>query len=224
MTTTTEERERLEQAERAVKSWMTVLREQASKLDERQVENFAETMRRLLTRLNKDLGPLDIEPEALSEIRGVMLEGIEKIDEEAMEPIDVLDDLLVRAEQIRHVIRDALDADLGLDARDARALSQALIDWLPGMSQREIANLVGISLRQLQRWLRDGGVAPRRLRLVAQLVVLLRRAWSPEGVVAWFARPRRDLGGRAPIALLDDPAEEPALRAAVRRGRAQHGA
>ena len=224
MTTAITERAQLEQAEQIVLRWMEVLREEAGRLDDSQVENFSETMRRLVTRLNKDLGPLAFDPEALAEIRGLLIEVIEQLDGggEAAR-IDVLDDLLIRGEKIRHVLRDALDADLGSDPEDARALAGSLVEWLPRVPQREIAQLVGISLRQLQRWLKDGGEAPRRLALVARLVVLLKKAWTPEGVVAWFHRPRRDLAGKPPIDLLDDPGAEHALVRAVRQGRAQHG-
>jgi hypothetical protein len=226
MTTGVTDRAQLEQAEQTVLRWMEALREEAGRLDESQVENFAETMRRLVTRLSRDLGPLTFDPEALAEIRGVIIEGIEHLDSdgETTARIDVLDDLLVRGEKIRHVLRDALDADLGVDPRDARALAASLAEWLPRVPQREIAKLAGISLRQLQRWLKEGGEAPRRLELVARLVVLLRKAWTPEGVVAWFGRPRRDIDGKAPIDVLDDPAAEHALIRAVRQGRAQHGA
>ena len=225
MTTETTERAQLEHAEQVVLEWMETLRDEADTLDDRQVEDFADTMRRVVTRLSKDLGPLDVDPESLAEIRGVIIGGIERLDTtgDADSRIDVLEDLLIRGEKIRHVLRDALDADVGADPRDARAMGDSLVEWLPRVPQREIAQLVGISLRQFQRWLKDGGESPRRLELVARLVALLKRAWTPEGVVAWFHRPRRDLDGRAPVNVLDDPAAEQALMRAVRQGRAQHG-
>ena len=225
MTTETTERAQLEHAEQVVLEWMETLRDEADTLDDRQVEDFADTMRRVVTRLSKDLGPLDVDPESLAEIRGVIIGGIERLDTtgDADSRIDVLEDLLIRGEKIRHVLRDALDADVGADPRDARAMGDSLVEWLPRVPQREIAQLVGISLRQFQRWLKDGGESPRRLELVARLVALLKRAWTPEGVVAWFHRPRRDLDGRAPVDVLDDPAAEQALMRAVRQGRAQHG-
>ena len=54
--------------------------------------------------------------------------------------------------------------------------------------------------------------------------MLLAETFTPEGALAWFDRPRRDLGGAAPIDLLDDPAAHDALLDAARRGRAGHGA
>jgi hypothetical protein len=55
------------------------------------------------------------------------------------------------------------------------------------------------------------------------LVALLWRAWTPAGVVAWFYRQRRDLDGKPPIDVLDDPEYERSLMTAARQGRAQHG-
>ena len=123
MTTETTERAQLEQAERVVLEWMETLQDEADTLDDRRGENFADTMRRVVTRLSKDLGPLNLDPESLAEIRGVIIGGIERLDTEgdAGSRIDVLEDLLIRGEQIRHVLRDALDAELGADPRDARA-------------------------------------------------------------------------------------------------------
>lgn len=219
---TVAERAGLEGAESAVVSWMAAVREQAKRLDATQVGQFADTARRLATRWSRELDPL-LGDHDLAEIRGIILDGIERRHAEPdLAPIDVMDDLLVRGERIRHILRDALDADPGVDLRDAGAVARALTEWLPRVPQRDLAALAGISLRQFQRWLHQGGDAPRRLRLVARLVVLLRRAWTPEGVVAWFSRPRRDLGG-APLALLDDPVAEDDLLSAARRGRAQHG-
>lgn len=216
-------RAELETAEATVVKWMDAVRGEARRLDGAQVAQFAETTRRLATRLSRGLGPLLADAE-LAEIRGVILEGIERMDAEpGLAPIEVVDDLLVRGERIRHVIRDALDGDVGVDSRDAGALTGALTEWLPRIPQREIAALANISPRQLQRWLRTGGDAPARLQLVARLVVVLRRAWTPEGVMAWFARPRRDLDGATPLAILDDPTREPDLLRAARAGRAQHG-
>lgn len=161
MTTETTERVQLEQAEQVVREWMETLRDEADQLDDRQVENFADTMRRLVTRLSKDLGPLDFDPESLAEIRGVIIGGIERLDtnDPAGSRIDVLEDLLIRGEKIRHVLRDALDADVGADPRDARSMGDSLVEWLPRVPQRELAQLAGISLRQFQRWLKDGGRA-----------------------------------------------------------------
>ena len=43
------------------------------------------------------------------------------------------------------------------------------------------------------------------MQRVARLVAILRHAWTDEGVVAWFYRPRKDLDARKPIELIDEP-------------------
>ena len=63
----------------------------------------------------------------------------------------------------------------------------------------------------------------RRLVMVARLVALLRRGWTPEGVVAWLYRPRRELGERSVLDAIDDAALEQDILGLARHGRAQHG-
>jgi hypothetical protein len=187
------------------------------------VERFRETAQRLSTRLNEELPP-DLDVEAVAEIRGILIEALQDlstIDEER--PWDVVEVFILRAEAIRHIVRDALDAHVGSDGQNAADLIRALQEWLPRVPQTQLAELVDISPRQLQRWKKSGGEPPRRLQLVTRLVALLHRAWTPEGVLAWFDRPRSDLDGQAPRAVLDDHAYEQRLIRAVRQGRAQHG-
>jgi uncharacterized protein (DUF2384 family) len=102
-------------------------------------------------------------------------------------------------------------------------LVRSLLDWLPRVSQTRLAKLVGISPRQFMRWKKEGGESTTRLLLVTRMVALLHRAWTPEGVVAWFERPRADLDGKRPIDVLEDPQYEQRLMTAVRQGRAQRG-
>lgn len=184
---------------------------------------FRETTRRLSKRLNEELPP-DLDSQAVAEIRGIIVDTLHSLDEiDEERPWDGVEVVVLKAEAIRHIVRDALDVHVGSDGNDARALAKTLEEWLPRVTQLEQARLLDISPRQLQRWKREGGPASRRLRLVTRLVALLRRAWTPEGVVAWFDRPRRELEGKAPIEVLDDPRFEQALMTAVRQGRAQHG-
>lgn len=188
------------------------------------VDRFKETTDRLIE-LNDQLHPEDFDPEALAEIRDRIIRGIaalEKFDEDR--PLDSLDDFLVHAEAIRHVVRDALDAHIDDGANQGSQEVLANLDrWLAGTSQTSLAALVGISTRQLQRWRKEGAKPTRRLQLVARLVALLQRAWSEEGVVAWFYRPNGHLRGKRPIDVLDDLEFERLLGIAARQGRAQHG-
>jgi len=192
-------------------------------LDSAYGERFEETFGRLVA-LNDDLHPEDFDPEALAEIRDIIIKWVREQDAlDKAGPLDRADAFLVRAEAIRHLIRDALDAHVGGVEDDPERVMVALREWLPHVSQVELAELAGVSTRTLLRWRQGTGQPTRRLQLVARLVAILRHGWSEEGVIAWFYRPRRDLNGKAPIDLLGDPAQEQAIGVAARQGRAQHG-
>lgn len=186
-------------------------------------ERFRATARQLSKRLNEELPP-DLDAEAVAEIRGIIVDALHDLDDINEEhPWDSVEVFVLKAEAIRHIVRDALDGHVGSDGRDAAALAESLQNWLPRVPQRRLADLVGISPRQFLRWKKEGGDPTRRLVLVARLVALLHRAWTPEGVVAWFERPRRELDNKRPIDVLDDHDYEQRLITAVRQGRAQHG-
>ena len=187
-------------------------------------DRFKQTIGRL-TELNEQLCPGDFDPAALAEIRDIIIKWIGALERfDADRPLDGVDYYLVHAEAIRHLIRDALDAHVDGVGDDAQKVVATLQSWLPELSQARLAELAGISTRQLQRWKKEGGKPTRRLRTVARLVAVLRRGWTEEGVVAWFYRPRYDLDGSRPIDLLDDAEADELLGTAARQGRAQHGA
>jgi hypothetical protein len=178
-------------------------------------------MARLL-QLDDDLHDADFDPEWVAEFRGLLLSSLRSM--QAKEPLDAYDALLLNAEAIRHLLRDALDGHVEGGESSVRMIVEQLERWLPRVSRKELADLCGIGTRQFQRWGQSDSPPPRRAQLVARLVALLHRSWTPEGVVAWFYRSRLELDGKAPIDVLDDPAYEQRLMLAVRQGRAQHGA
>jgi len=130
---------------------------------------------------------------------------------------------LVGIERVRHVVRDALDEFVGGANADRRRLLQELERSLPGVRQTDIAELLAVDPRTIRRWTSEAGEPEHRLQLVARLVAVLRHAWTPKGILAWFHRFRRDLGGKAPIELLDDPGSERSLLSAARSSRNQYG-
>lgn len=137
---------------------------------------------------------------------------------------DAADAYLMELEAIRHVLRDLLQEHQPESLRrEGRELIGLLEDWLPHVPVAQLAELLGLSVRQLQRRRHEDAPSTSREQLVARLVAILRHAWTDEGVVAWFHRTRADLGGQAPIALLGDPAREPDLLIAARAGRVQGG-
>lgn len=185
---------------------------------------WAETVRQLSEAIDHAVPP-SLDPEAVAEIRGDLLAITQSVlAHDPQRPLDSYEQALLRLEAIRHVIRDALDQHLPGE-HDARALIEGLDRALPRIGRRELARLLGTSERSLQRILASGrAIRPsRRLLLIARLVELLRRGWTPEGVLAWLERPRPALDGASPLAALDDPTREQDVLSLARAGRAQHG-
>lgn len=220
----TPERDRLQQFDAYLEQFISTVRDEAEQVDPEQVERLVDTSKRLGLRLEERLPP-SLDPAASSEIRAILLGGMRKLEEANTPTIDLLDDFLVRAESMRHIIRDALDEDVSdeVDLASKQATAEWLTKQLRGVPRPQLAELVGVDVRTFQRWLvATGGSPPRRAQLVARLVAILRASWTPAGVVAWFHRPRPRLGG-TPLGLLDDPLRDEDLLAAAREGRAQHG-
>lgn len=187
------------------------------------VDRFRDTARRLIE-LNDELHEDDFDPRALAEFRGIIINAIKDVDEaDPQRPLDTIDALLIRAEQLRHLVRDAMDGHVGGVGQNTADVMQSLRETLPSIRQVELAALLGRSQRQVQRWAGQDGPPPSRLELVARIAAFLRHSWTEDGVIAWFMRPRSDLRGKKPIDLLDDPGQEVELITAARRGRAQHG-
>lgn len=187
------------------------------------LDRFRETSRRLFE-LNEDLHEEDFDPRVLAEFRGIIINAIKDVAEADNDrPLDTVDALLIHAEQLRHLIRDALDGHVGGVGQSSKEVMESLREVLPSVRQVELAALLGRSQRQVQRWATQEGPPPRRLELVARIAALLRHSWTEDGVIAWFFRPRQDLTGKKPVDLLENPQWEDTILKAVRRGRAQHG-
>jgi AraC-like DNA-binding protein len=226
------EQQELHDLERRISDGLARLREDLEQwasgphdaVDPEYVKRWVETARRLSVQLSNDLPP-QLEPEAVAEIRKIivnLLDTLQEVDEDR--PLDSLDQFFVNAEAIRHILRDALDEHAGCRDDDARSLVAYLQEALPRITQADQARLAGISTRHLQRLGKEGGTPPYQLVLAVRLVKLLRYVWNPEGVVAWFHRERTELDGHAPIDLASDPGFERTLLRLARQGRAAHGA
>jgi uncharacterized protein (DUF2384 family) len=191
-------------------------------LDPERLDRFVETMREAAGRANAQLLP-QIDPDLASEI-GQRLLSVLTLDRESLSVLDAADQYLIDLEAIRHVLRDLLQEQHPRVLRERADETVALLEeWLPNLSVAELAELLGLSMRQLQRRRHDDGPASSREQLVARLVAILRNAWTDAGVFAWFKRPRADFGDRAPIELLGDPNSERSLLVAARAGRVQGG-
>lgn len=196
---------------------------QSSALDAELIDRLQRTALAAAGRVNASL-PLHIDADARDEIRRRLIDLVTLHPAgERLAPLDVADRTLVQAEAVRHVMRDLLDEQPPAQIRDAAQTVALLEQWLPDLTIKQLAELVGISERQLQRRRHDGGASSPRMQVLTRLVAILRHAWTSQGVYAWFHRPRPELEGEPPIDLLDDQASERALLIAARAGRVQGG-
>ncbi len=137
--------------------------------------------------------------------------------------LDTIDQLVLASERVRHVIRDALDEHVAGVSGDVGLVVGELVALLPNTTRTTIAELLGVDRRTLARWGKQSGTPAPRLKTVARLVAILRHNWSEDGIVAWFHRPRRDLEGRTPLAVLaEDNFDDQALLSAARAGRSMY--
>jgi len=190
-------------------------------LDPELFRRLAVTAREAIHRLNQSLPP-HLDADARDEIRRRLIELL-TLPSDDMQLLDVDDQALLEAEAVRHVVRDVLQEQPPTQLRDAAVVIGLLEEWLPGLTVKQVAELVGMSDRQLQRRRQTSGNSSRRMQVVARLVAILRHAWTDHGVYAWFMRPREDLGDQSPLDLVDDPSNERALLIAARSGRVQGG-
>lgn len=189
-------------------------------------DTFDARLANLLERLNQlgtNLQADDFDKDQLAALFRSLWKVRDLVDAAGGRPnLDTCDELLILIERIRHVVRDALDEHVTGVANDRGLVVADLREWLPSTSLAAIADLVGVDRRTLHRWSQQSGPPSPRLALVARLVAILRHAWTEAGMLAWFDRPRRDLGGRRPRALLEDPTADDALVMAARSGRSQY--
>jgi len=175
-----------------------------------------------LRNLKPDIESLDFDVEQSAALFSAMVD-IDRAMHAHEDDLDRFEQILLGIERIRQVIRDALDEFVGGADADRRRLMHAVTERLPGITQAELAEVLGVDPRTLRRWSNEAGPLDHRLVIVARLVSVLRHAWTPAGVMAWFRRERRDLNGAAPIALLADPGSERMLLSAARSSRNQYG-
>jgi hypothetical protein len=192
-------------------------------LDQEAFARLGDTFKQVAGRLNTNLPP-EIDPAASDELRRRIVDVLTREFEDAS-PLDNADAFLLEMEAIRHIIRDLLEEQPPIELHDAGRAIALLEEWLPGVKQGKLAQLIDYSPRQMQRLVREhkSTSATHRLQVVARIVAIIRHAWTPQGVIMWFYRARADLGGRTPFDLVDDPGREHELIRAARAGRVQGG-
>lgn len=135
-------------------------------------------------------------------------------------------DLRIALEQFRQALRDIIsNRPFAADTPVRQVLANAV--GAVSLPQKEFAELLGVSTRQLQRWLAPDGPTPTgddeaRIRIVAQLVNQLRHTFTGPGVLAWLNRKHPVLGVK-PIAHLGEPLRYPELLSAATASRAMSG-
>jgi hypothetical protein len=171
-------------------------------------------VRALVSELADGMADLDADAAAHADpylvvaLQGAALGALRALDHD--DPAEARRRLRYRLEQMRHVFRDLAAGQPVAEDRPAKEVAR----WLVGavdVPQRRLADLLGVRERTFQRWISDTepsrpeGDDARRLRIVARIAAHLRHSLTGPGVVGWFERPRTELGGKAPAALLDDP-------------------
>lgn len=218
-----EERDAIVKADAQLSGLQDALQSAAQQgaLDQEFVDRMRVTARDVIHRVNQDLPP-QLDVDASDEIRRRLLELL-TLPIDGFEPLDVADRALMETEAVRHILRDVLQEQPPAELRDAGALVRLLEGWVPGLTVRQLSELLGLSERALQRRRAEGGPSTARAQVVARLVAILRLGWTDQGVYAWFNRGRSNLGGVAPISLLEDPSRERDLIFEARSGRVQGG-
>jgi transcriptional regulator with XRE-family HTH domain len=223
MTATLEPAQRatLQQVEGDLAQWQRTVEDAAQQgaSDPDLLDRMAETLRQVVVAANAGLVP-PLDAETSNELRRRMLNLMTIDGDDGRPPLDVADEALMEAEAVRHIVRDVLDGRPASGTTTKDQLAQ-LDSWLPRVSVTQMARLLGVDRRTVTRMRADDGPPSARLELVWRLVALLHRSWTDEGVVAWFERPRTELGGRTPLELLGDRGAEQDLTDLARRGRTQ---
>lgn len=126
------------------------------------------------------------------------------------------DQLRVAFARLTDALEAIAEAEPISEERSDKEVAQRLVRSLD-VPQRAIAELLGIEVRKLQRWVsphessEPSGDDAYRLRVVARLTNQLRHALTSAGAIEWFSWPRSDLDGRSPRELLDERSALPRL-------------
>jgi uncharacterized protein (DUF2384 family) len=92
-------------------------------------------------------------------------------------------------------------------------------------SKQTVAKLLGVSARQVQRWLNPTQPAPivddnaTKVLTLAKIAESLRHVYTGPGVVHWLNRPRPELDGQSPASLLADSEKRQYLLTLARQSR-----
>jgi hypothetical protein len=108
---------------------------------------------------------------------------------------------------------------------DPQAAARFVFLTLSTVGVGDLARLLGVSTKTINSWKAGRPVARKadRAVAVAQLLTRLRSSMTPLGIVMWFDAPRQQLGGRTPLALLDEDGVAAAREPLVSLARGARG-
>lgn len=131
-------------------------------------------------------------------------------------------ELRIALEQVRQALAYIVEEEPVHDDASAAAVAAWLIETVE-VPQRELAEVLGVNPRTLQRWAAGestpSGVEATRLRTLARVVNNLRHVLTGTGVLLWLREPHRDLRGKRPSELLGTPEAYTALVRLAARAR-----
>lgn len=173
-------------------------------------------------------GPLEAAVEAVARAQAAALEALdqelarglgERLGQVALalaaggDGAERFERVTLALEGARQLLRHQEDGPALWRERSPRELLEWLSRALEGVSQAELAGLLGVSAKTVYRW-QSGATAAGagdedRLRALAALVAQLRGTLTGSGIVRWLRQPRA--AGPAPLALLADPSLLPGL-------------
>jgi hypothetical protein len=170
-----------------------------------------------VTQMTSRLGNLDVQRWQTIDpyLHSIFLRGFAQASEALGKRDTVAGRRLLRVglERMRHALEEIAEV-----SRMGDQQPKELVRWLEktiDVPQRELASVLGVDLRKLQRWLHDSpkpeGDDALRVQVVARIVNELRHSLTAVGVLRWFDRPRQELGEKPPRALLDDVESIPRL-------------
>lgn len=119
-------------------------------------------------------------------------------------------ELRLPLERARQALRDLVSEKPVSEGRPPKELARWLLE-VSRVSQQDIADLLHVAPRTLQRWISPtesaspSGEEEVRVRTLARTVDQLRWSMTANGVLRWLGKPHPSLNGRSPAELLGDP-------------------
>lgn len=171
---------------------------------------------------NPELGFASVDPYLAEGLLGGAIVCLKALRNE--DPELARRELRLGLEQVRQAVRDMLDEHPVRADRDPKELVRWLADTT-SVSQQELAEVLQVAPRTLQRWLSSSDKAApsgddeMRISVVARIVNHLRHSFTGPGTVRWLQRPHPRLEGEAPVTLLVDESRFPELVHLAARAR-----